>query len=108
MASARFLNIGRPRVESSHFKTKIKQKAGKITDATARVQRGPQAVFLHALRKDLCKMLLARLDKQHCVGTVKIKACGQDQFTTGRFGTEGWGRREDRKSTRLNSSHGYI
>ena len=89
MSPAGFLNIRRPRVEGSDLKAKVKQKAGKIANATARVQRGPKAIFLHAVRKDLCKMLLACLDKQRCVRTVKIKAQGQGQFTASRIGAEG-------------------
>jgi len=94
MTPARFLNICRPRVESGNLKAKVKQKIGKIANATASVQRGPKAVLLHAFRKDPCKMLLARLDKQRCVGAVKIKAYGQGQFTTSRVGAEGWERGE--------------
>ena len=90
MSPAGFLNIPRPRVEGSDLKAQVKQKAGKIANATARVQRGPEAVLLHAVRKDLCKMLLACLDKQRRVRTVKIKAQGQGQFTASRIGAEAW------------------
>jgi len=62
MPTAGFLNIRRPRVESSDLKAKVEQKTGKIPNATAGVQRGPQAILLHAFRKDPCKMLLARFD----------------------------------------------